>query len=91
MNFFRTDGETKKQKELIERAQYVRRGGSLNLFKPADVIELQTYAMDIKDNRLYDYLEKFWHGDKPAAEHQHAFEVRDCARPMVCACGEVRP
>lgn len=64
MNFFRTDGEREKRSKLIERAAYVRRGGSLDALKPADVIELQTYALDIKDIRLYDYLEKFWCGQK---------------------------
>lgn len=24
-------------------------------------------------------------------EHVHEFEFVDCARPMVCPCGEVRP
>lgn len=62
MNLFRTDDEIKKRKAIAEKASYIRLGGSLAAFKPEDVIELQTYAMDIKDIRLYDYLDKFWKG-----------------------------
>ena len=60
MNLFKTDAEIKAGKTLEERAQYVRRGGCLRVFKPKDINELQTYALDIKDIRLYDYLQKFW-------------------------------
>lgn len=61
MNFFltKTDKET-KPKGLNDQAIYVRRGGSLAVFTPADVLQLQEYALDIKDIKLYDYLEKFW-------------------------------
>lgn len=48
------------KEELRKRAQYVRDGGALNVFKPDDVHELQTYALDIKDIQLYDYLNKYW-------------------------------
>ncbi len=57
MNFFRTDAETKKREELKERAEYVRRGGSLHGFKPSDITELQNYALEVGDVRLYDNLE----------------------------------
>lgn len=64
MDFFKTDAEIEAGKTQTERAAYVRKGGSLNIFKPSDIVTLQNYAMDIRDNKLYDYLEKFWAGQK---------------------------
>lgn len=47
-------------KTLDQQAAYVRKGGDLRVFKPAEIVRLQEFALDIKDVRLYDYLEKFW-------------------------------
>lgn len=66
MNFFRSDAEIQRRKELEDRAAHVRRGGSIQAFKPEDVLDLQEFALDIKDTRLYDHLETFWAGRKPS-------------------------
>lgn len=52
----------KRRKELDSLASYVRAGGHLSAFKPKDVRELQTFAREINDTILYDYLEKYWKG-----------------------------
>lgn len=78
----------KTRTELETMAQSIRRGGSFHNFSPADVLALQEFAMDIKDVRLYDVLESYWQGQK---HHQHSYALVDCARPMVCACGEIQP
>lgn len=55
-----TGGCMKEKIGLEELAQYVRSGGSLKQLKKKQVLTLQEYALDIKDIRLYDMLEKFW-------------------------------
>lgn len=47
-------------KELEEKAEYVRQGGDLAALKKRQVLELQRYALDIKDIELYDLLEEYW-------------------------------
>lgn len=61
MNFL-NDSENEERKELTKLADYVRRGGLMSALSPAKVVKLQNYALDIKDVRLYDYLESYWKG-----------------------------
>lgn len=46
--------------ELAKKIEYVKTGGELNVFRPEEIATMQEFALDSKDMRLYDYLEKFW-------------------------------
>lgn len=46
--------------ELKDRAEQVRTGADFRGWKKADIVQLQEYALDIKDIALYDWLEFWW-------------------------------
>lgn len=46
--------------EIQNKIRYVKSGGELNVFSPEEIAEMQEFALDSKDVRLYDYLDKFW-------------------------------
>lgn len=50
----------KNQTTIQDQVKYVRNGGDLKALRQDETLRLQEYALDIKDIRLYDYLDKFW-------------------------------
>lgn len=55
-----TNANMIEKMSLHERTMYVKRGGHLAVFNAEQVKEMQEYALDTKDNRLYDVLNTFW-------------------------------
>ncbi len=45
---------------LHDKEMHVKRGGSLKGFSPAEVRELEEYALDTRDSKLWDLLQLFW-------------------------------
>lgn len=48
------------QKTIDDKIEHVKQGYTLTVFTPLEIAELQEYALDKKDMKLYDYLEKYW-------------------------------